>query len=125
MVATLSLKTAPPSEQAVAKAAETVTIQDAKGRSIVLRKPGVLAQYRLIEAIGAQAAENTVYVSMVLPLIYIASIDDDLLTMPVNKLQIDGLITRLDEDGIAAVMHGVQEHFGSSDPAADKAAIKK
>lgn len=111
-----------PSADLVNNARATVTVTDAKGRAIVLRKPGVLAQYRLVETLGASAS-NEVYMSMVLPLIYIESIDGDVVSTA-KRLQIDALIQRLDEEGIKAVMEGVQANFGAPDPEADKAALK-
>jgi len=110
------------SEELVAQARSEFDVTDSAGRSIKLRKPGVLAQYRLVEALG-DAAQNTVYMSMVLPLIYVASIDGNPVRTQ-NKVQIEALIQQLDEHGIKAVMEGVQENFGSPDPEADKAALK-
>ena len=113
-----------PTEQVIAKASAEVAVTDARGRTIRLKKPGVLAQYRLIEILG-ESAKNEVYVGMVLPLIYVCEIDGDQVAQPNTKREVDGLIQRLDEDGIAAVMNGVQSHFGSVDPEADQAALKK
>lgn len=113
-----------PTEQVIAKASAEVTVHDARGRAITLKKPGVLAQYRLIEILG-ESAKNEVYVGMVLPLIYVCEIDGDQVAQPNSKREVEGLIQRLDDDGIAAVMNGVQSHFGSVDPGADKAALKK
>jgi hypothetical protein len=111
-----------PSAELLKAAKAEATITDSKGRAIVLKKPGVLAQYRLVEALG-KTASNEVYMGMVLPLIYIASIDGEPVSAT-NKLQIEALIQRLDEDGIQAVMKGVQDNFGAPDPGADKAALK-
>lgn len=112
-----------PSAQAVAKAAVEASVTDARGRAIVLKKPGILAQYRLIEALG-DSAKNEVYMGMVLPLIFVASIDGDQVFMPNTKREVEALISLLDEDGVSAVVNGVQEHFGQSDPERDKAALK-
>lgn len=112
-----------PSDEAVAKATAAVSVTDAGGRTIVLKKPGVLAQYRLVEMMG-DSAKNDVYMNMVLPLIFVTSIDGDPVAMPSTKRELEALIQRLDEDGIAAVVAGVQEHFGAPDPEKDKAAVK-
>jgi len=64
--------------------------------------------------------------AMVLPLIYVTEIDGELAIPPINKLQIEGLICRLGEDGVNAVMMGVQEHFGGPKTEGEQAdAIKK
>lgn len=109
--------------QAVAKAQVTSEVIDDSGRIIKLRKPGVLAQFRLIEALG-DTAQNQVYMAMVLPLIFVTEIDDDPVVPPTRKSEVEALIQRLDEHGIAAVQAGVQEHFGASTPEQDKAALK-
>lgn len=112
-----------PSEQVVAKAAE-ITVTDSAGRVIKLKKPGVLAQFRLVEVMG-ETAKNQVYMGMVLPLIYVTAIDGDAVFQPTSKLQVEALIQRLDEHGIDAVMEGVNANFGAIDPEADKDALKK
>lgn len=112
-----------PSQEVLAPKLE-IDVTDSRGRIIKLKKPGVLAQYRLIEILG-DSAKNEVYMGMVLPLIYVTSIDGDAVHQPASKPQVEALIQQLDEDGIAAVMVGVQENFGQQDPEADKAALKK
>jgi hypothetical protein len=114
-----------PSEQVIAKAAQEAEVIDALGRIIVLRKPGPLAQFRVVEAVGNDAAKNEVYMGMVLPLIFVVSIDEAIVPPPVTKAQIEALIQRLGEEGIAAVAEGVYANFGKQDPEKDKAEIKK
>lgn len=113
-----------PTEQLVAAANASVDVSDARGRTITLRKPGVLAQFRLVEGLG-DAAANTTYVGMVLPLIYVGAINGDAVAPLTTKRQAEALIQRLDEDGINAVMQGVQEHFGKQDLDAAKDDLKK
>lgn len=113
-----------PSEQVVQQANVEAVVTDERGRTIKLKKPGVLAQFRLIEALG-ETAKNEVYMGMVLPMIFVVSIDDEPVYQPATKREVEALIQQLDEDGIAAVMAGVQDNFGKTDPEADKAALKK
>jgi hypothetical protein len=116
---------ATPTEQLLAKAAMTVSKKDSTGRVIVLKKPGVLAQYRIVEVCG-DSASNAAYMNMILPLIFVAELGGQPRTQPANKLQLEALIQELDEHGIDAVMAAVEEHWGKqSDPEAEKAAIKK
>lgn len=115
---------ATPSAQAVAKAITEFTVPDKQGRQIKLKKPGVLAQYRMIEIVG-DSAKNEVYMNMVLPIIFVCAIGDEPVFQPSSKLELEALITRLDEDGIEAVMNGVREHFGPTTPEADQKAVKK
>ena len=111
-----------PSTKLVNAAKSEVTITDPKGRRIVLKSPGVLGQFRLIEMLG-QTASNQVYVNMVLPLIYVASVDSDPAAFN-TKRELEALIQRLEEDGISAVMEAVNTHFRKADPDADKEAVK-
>lgn len=119
--ATVTLK---PAQEVLIKANEETVITDSKGRSIKMKKPGVLAQYRLIEALGEVSA-NTTYMAMVMPLIYVVAIDDSPVHQPKSKIQVEALIQQLDEEGIQAVMKHVMEAYGEIDPEADKAALKK
>jgi hypothetical protein len=113
-----------PSQDVVQKAIAEFTVTDSAGRVIKLKRPGVLAQFRLVEVLG-ESAKNQVYMGMVLPLIYVTAVDDLPVFQPTSKLQVEALIQQLDEHGCAAVMQGVQQHFGAVDPEADKAALKK
>lgn len=96
----------------VAAAKAAVTVTDARGRAITLKKPGPWAQYELVEAAGDNAT-NKVWMGMVMPLIFVISIDGEPVVTPATKDEIKALVARLDEDGIDAVMNGAQEHFGS------------
>ncbi|MBO4120286.1 hypothetical protein J5T34_05970 [Cupriavidus gilardii] len=98
-----------PSEEVVARAAAEVTVPDARGRQITLRKPGVLSQFRLVEAMGPEAAANDTYRFMCLPLLYVAAIDGDPVLQPTTKMELEALIQRLDEDGLIAVQEGMAQ----------------
>lgn len=112
-----------PSQQAVKAALKDVTVIDALGRSIRLKKPAVLAQYRIVDALG-DSAKNQAYMSMVLPLIYVNSIDGNPVILPSSKTEVEALIQKLDEEGISAVMTGVQANFAVGDPDVDRERIK-
>jgi hypothetical protein len=118
---TVTLK---PTQEILAKANEETSVTDSLGRVLKIKKPGVLSQYRLIEALG-DSAQNQTYMAMVLPLIYVTAIDDLAVHQPKSKMQVEALIQQLDEAGIEAVMKHVQETFGKSDPEQDKAELKK
>jgi|SRR5579863_822509 len=119
-----STQTPTPSQEVVAKAAETLKVTDGRSRVITLKKPGVLAQYRLIATLGA-LAENRTYVNMVMPLIFVAAIDDDDAIALGKMSEVEALIQRLGEDGIDTVMTAIKDHFGATDPEADRQALKK
>jgi len=113
-----------PSDELVKKAQEEVLAEDANGRIITLRKPGVLAQFRMVEMLGETAANQT-YMSMVLPLIYVTAIDGEPVPAPSTKRELEALIQRLDEEGVGAVAVKVMETWGEVEPEAAKETIKK
>lgn len=114
---------AAPSAQLIAKADASVVVTLADGRTVTLKKPGVLSQFRLVRMLG-DAAKNQVYVSMVLPFTYITAIDGAAVLAPNTEREIEALITRLGDEGVDAVMHGVADNFGSSSPDDVKEEIK-
>lgn len=98
-----------------------ITVTDARGRVLALKKPNVLAQFHLVEMLGA-TAENRVLLAMVTPLLYLQSIDGEPANFA-NRREMDAVIQRLDEDGFRALNDGIAEHFsGSSD---ERAVAKK
>jgi len=108
-----------PSQQVTAKANETHEVRDSRGRRIVLKRPGVLAQYRLVEVLGA-TAENKVYMSMTMPLLFVVSIDGEPVHPPATKREIEALVQLLDDDGLAAVIVGVEKHYADKENGASE-----
>ncbi len=97
--------------EVVEKSADVV-VTDSHDRKITLKRPNVLAQYRLVDALS-DSAENRVYLGMCVPLLYVAEIDGAPIAQPTSKLQIEALIQRLDEHGLAAITAGIEEHFSA------------
>lgn len=113
-----------PSEQLVAAALATVNVTDVQGRVFTLKKPNILAQFRIVEALGELAANST-YMAMVMPLIFVAAIDNDPIPFPTTKRQVEALAQRVDEDGFKVIGEGIREHWGDGDAEEVKDAIKK
>jgi hypothetical protein len=110
-------------EVGAAKPAPTVT--DAKGRVLTLVEPDVLAPYRLVRIVGAEAAENRVYTNMIFPLLYLKKIDDEDMIPFQTIREVEALIQRLGHDGVRKLRAGVEQHFSGGDEKEDNAAIKK
>jgi hypothetical protein len=68
-----------------------------------VRKPGVLAQFRLVQAVGAESAANQTYMQMINPLIYLGEIDGEPVFLPMNKARGRGADPRLGDEGLNAV----------------------
>lgn len=107
------------SQELVAKTSEAIVIETPNGFSVTLRKPGILSQFRLAKMLG-EAAKNSVYVGMILPLTYISHINGLSVVMN-SEREIEALITRLDDDGVNAVIESVTENFGVAPETADEA----
>ena len=87
-----------------------LTITAENGKIIGVKYPGPLAQYRFVEALG-DASANRVYLGMMLPLIYLHSIDGVVTPLPSSKLQAEGLIERLGEEGIIALSQWINDNL--------------
>lgn len=101
---------------------ENPTVTDRNGRVLTLKRPNALAQYKLVDALGA-SAENRVYLGMCIPLMYLTAIDDDQVFQPNTKREVEALIQRLDEVGLQALNEGIGQHY--SGEAAEVTRAKK
>lgn len=91
-----------PSEAIVAAANQLETI--VAGEMVIgLKKPGILAQYRIVEVVG-DSAKNQVYMNMIMPVLWVAEINGEPQPQPSTKRELEALIQRLGEDGIGALM---------------------
>ena len=124
MVAKVSVHKSSVTDDLIATAVKDVVVTDAKGRAIKLSKPNALAQFRLVKMLGS-SAENGPYVSMVLPLIFVAEVDGEAIPFPRSEAQLEALILRLDDEGLAAVVEGVTANWGAVNPEAEADEIKK
>jgi hypothetical protein len=113
-----------PATDIIKAATQEHTITDGRGRQIVLRKPGALAQFRLVEAVGA-SARNEVYMGMATQLLYVTSINGNEVPPITTKPDLEALIQRLDEDGVEAVFKAVQEHYATVADGDEREALKK
>ncbi|WP_458763567.1 hypothetical protein [Cupriavidus basilensis] len=113
-----------PSEQIVKEAAKEISATDARGRVIILRKPGPLNKLRFFEAMG-ESSSNPLWAGVVVQLMYVASIDGDAVLTPSTKREIEALYQRLDEDGLDAIGKALPGNFGLSGGEVDEEAVKK
>ena len=102
-----------PSQEIVDEAKKVVKLTTPAGRAISIQKPGVLSQFRLIEMVGGETAQNQVYMAMALPLFWVVELDGEKVYQPKTKRELEALIQRVEEDGISTVVDGITEHFDS------------
>lgn len=86
-----------------------VEVKISETRSMVLKRPELLAEYDLIEAIGPQVAANTTWVAMAMPLIYVHELDGRAVSKPKNLREVKALIVRLGHEGMGALAKFVRE----------------
>ncbi|CBJ42765.1 hypothetical protein [Ralstonia solanacearum] len=101
-----------------------MTVTDAKGRSITLKRPTLLAQFRLVEAAG-ESASNAVYMNMVRPILFVTAINGESVLQPTTKLQVDSLIQRLGEEGYEAIATALLVEMGATTQEEEIASLKK
>lgn len=112
-----------PTEEFIKKT--TAEITDSLGRKITVTKPAPLARFRFIEALGKSADIET-YVQMMSPLLFVTAIDGDSNIAKSTKLHLEALVNRLGDEGIEAVIKGINENFAEVvNPTETKEEIKK
>lgn len=109
-----------PSASIVQDANRVVRVKDRRGRTLGIKRPGVLAQFRLIEIVGGDVARNDVYMGMALPLFWLVEIDGEAIYPPTTKAELEVLIKRVEEEGIEAIVLGISEHFEGRDGTTDQ-----
>jgi hypothetical protein len=103
-----------PSESIVASAAVALTVTDTLGRTLALRRLGVLDKLRLFKAAGPALAQNGPWLGVALLACSVSAIDDVPVPMPGNEQQVEALVGRLGDEGIAAAATALGELAESS-----------
>ncbi len=106
-----------PSISIIASSSRTETIVDAQGRRVSIRKLTALDKLRLFKAAGPVLSQNQPWLGMAMLASSVVSIDDVPVPGTVNEQQIEALIARLGDDGIAAIASSAT--FDETDDLAD------
>lgn len=102
-----------PSQAVIRAANEILTVNDALGRAIGIRRLAPVERLRMLKLIGGQ---NEHYMGMASLAFLVVGIDADPIAKPANDLQLEALIQRLGDDGIEAVANGALQHFRDAEP---------
>lgn len=86
----------------VTQVTDSVEYVQAGEMRIGLKKPNVIAQYRLVEVAGDSAANST-YMHMISFVIWLWEIDGEKIAQPQNKMQLEALIQQVGDEGLAAI----------------------
>lgn len=92
-----------PSARLIAAANETLSLVDGEGRTISVRRLGALDKLRLFKAVGPQLAQNAPYLGMAMLAASVSAIDAVPIPWPTNEAQIEAIVSRLGDGGIAAI----------------------
>jgi hypothetical protein len=108
-----------PSQSILREAARALTTVDAKGRRLTLRHLTALDTLRLFKAAGPSLAQNEPWLSMAGLTFAVTEIDGVPVPVPVTESQIENLIDRLGDEGLAAIADAIKDdesHDSRSDP---------
>ncbi len=92
-----------PTEAHLAAHTAPVTVQDSLGRTLVLRRLTALDKLRLFKAAGPTLAQNPLWLGMATLACATTEIDTIPVPPPANEAQIEVLVSRLGDPGIAAI----------------------
>ena len=92
-----------PTAQTLQSARESLTIHDPQGRELVLRKMTALDRLRLFKAVGPLLSQNDAYLGMAILACSVIAIDGVPTPPPVVEAQLEALVAKLGDIGIAAV----------------------
>ncbi len=105
-----------PSESIVAASGATENVIDSGGRRLTIRRLSALDRLRLFKAAGPMLAQNQPWLGMALIASSVTAIDDVPVPPPANEIQIEAMIGRLGDAGVAAVAKALQQ-MSEPDPA--------
>jgi hypothetical protein len=92
-----------PSATIISAATAAPTVTDRQGRRLTLRRMTSLDKLRLFKAAGPTLAHNQPWLGMAMLACSVAEIDNVPVPPPTNEQQIELIVARLGDFGIAAV----------------------
>ena len=98
-----------PSQIIVRSAIKTLTVVDQKGRRLSLRRLTALDTLRLFKAAGPVLSQNGPWLTMAGLAFSVLEIDGIPVPAPSTEAQVEGLIERLGDDGLAAIADTIKE----------------
>ena len=92
-----------PSQSILRESARTFTTVDKKGRRLLLRRLTALDTLRLFKAAGPVLSQNEPWLSMAGLIFSVMEIDGVPVPAPATEPQIESLVERLGDEGLAAI----------------------
>jgi hypothetical protein len=114
-----------PSEAIIRAASASVSVKDAIGRQITVRRLKALDRMRICELVGAENAANDRYYGYAALAYSVSEIDGEPTATLSTKAQLEALVQRLDDEGLDAVGQAIKDNFSPKDNGSDsKDAVK-
>lgn len=113
-----------PSEEVVRSATEIKYATDARGRRIGVVRPKALLRFRLLKILGAENAKNEPLLGNAMLAFLVREIHGETIPPVNSERQLEAMIDRLDDDGLAAVAECLQKEYGLGDPGDTEEQIK-
>ena len=111
-----------PSTTIISTATAAPTVSDRLGRRLTLRRMTSLDKLRLFKAAGPVLAQNQPWLGMAMLACSVAEIDNVPIPPPTNEQQIESMVARLGDLGIAAVAESLNGQLEVAQPDAVAAA---
>ena len=92
-----------PTQRYLATATASQSVVDADGRRLTIRKLTSLDKLRLFKAAGPLLAQNHPWLGMATLACSVSAIDDIPIPSPTTEAQVESLVSRLGDCGIAAI----------------------
>ncbi|HBK05773.1 MAG TPA: hypothetical protein DDZ81_07885 [Acetobacteraceae bacterium] len=105
-----------PSQTIIHEATRTFAVTDTKGRSLLLRRLTALDTLRLFKAAGPELAQNEAWLGMAGLAFSVVEISGVPIPAPKSEAQIEGIIERLGDEGLAAIASALKPN--EADPTA-------
>lgn len=101
-----------PAQSIVTPASQLKFETDSLGRRIGCTKPTALLRFRLFKILGPDGARNEQLVGSAMLAFVVRQINEEPIMVPNTERQLEALIDRLDDPGIAAVAKCMIEQYG-------------
>ncbi len=108
-----------PSQAIIRGSIKTFGAVDRSGRRLMLRRLTALDTLRLFKAAGPALAQNEPWLSMAGLAFSVLEIDGVPVPAPATETQIESLIDRLGDEGLAAIAETIKDEQETFDPKPD------
>jgi hypothetical protein len=105
-----------PSQSIIRSAIKSFTAVDKTGRRLMVRRLTALDTLRLFKAAGPILAQNEPWLSMAGLAFAILELDGVPIPPPTTETQIESLIDRLGDDGLAAIADTIRDEDETAGP---------